>query len=233
MVKLAAADAVLLCLALACCGTAVVGDNVPERVDVDLFVMSKCPDALYAETALDPALQELKDILSFNMHFIGVKQEDGTYACKHGPTECAGNVQQLCVQLHSPPSQRYDWLYKFVLCSNRQGLDGIGTFATATSCLKEASVPFAPGTKMVGFMYGPGHDELLQQDMHNTAALGVQTSATIQMDGNTICVRDAGEWKECPAGSEPENFKQILCATYAAKNKGHMPPACTPSLAVA
>eukprot|EP00882_Tetradesmus_deserticola_P028035 GHRQ01031205.1.p1 GENE.GHRQ01031205.1~~GHRQ01031205.1.p1 ORF type:complete len:195 (+),score=14.83 GHRQ01031205.1:250-834(+) len=68
--------------------------------------------------------------------FYNMLQEDGTYACKHGPTECAGNVQQLCVQLHSPPSQRYDWLYKFVLCSNRQGLDGIGTFATATSCLK-------------------------------------------------------------------------------------------------
>jgi hypothetical protein len=47
--------------------------------------------------------------------------------------------------------------------------------------LQEAAVPFAPGTKMMGCMYGPGHDELLQQDMRNTAALGVQVSATIQV----------------------------------------------------
>jgi hypothetical protein len=63
-------------------------------------------------------------------------QEDATYACKHGPTECAGNVQQLCVQMYSKPFQRYDWLYKFVLCSNRAGLDAIGTFTTAATCLK-------------------------------------------------------------------------------------------------
>jgi hypothetical protein len=31
-------------------------------------------DALFAESALDPVLQELKDILNINMHFIGFKQ---------------------------------------------------------------------------------------------------------------------------------------------------------------
>jgi hypothetical protein len=46
---------------------------------------------------------------------------------------------------------------------------------------QEAGVPVAAGTKMIGCMYGPGHDELLQLDMRNTAALGVQTSATIQV----------------------------------------------------
>jgi hypothetical protein len=51
--------------------------------------------------------------------------------------------------------------------------------------LQEAAVPFAPGTKMMGCMYGPGHDELLQQDMRNTAALGVQVSATIQVGAGT------------------------------------------------
>jgi hypothetical protein len=38
--------------------------------------------------------------------------------------------------MYSKPFQRYDWLYKFVLCSNRAGLDAIGTFTTAASCLK-------------------------------------------------------------------------------------------------
>lgn len=33
-----------------------------------------CRDALFAESALAPVLQELKDSLSINMHFIGQKQ---------------------------------------------------------------------------------------------------------------------------------------------------------------
>jgi hypothetical protein len=65
---------------------------------------------------------------------------------------------------------------------------------SSKSALQEAAVPFAPGTKMLGCMYGPGHDELLQQDMRNAAALSVQVSATIQVgvvveqqDSSTCC----------------------------------------------
>uniref|UniRef100_A0A383VLZ6 Uncharacterized protein n=1 Tax=Tetradesmus obliquus TaxID=3088 RepID=A0A383VLZ6_TETOB len=230
MKQSAGAVLLLLCLSSACWSSASFKDDNIVRVEVDIFVMSKCPDALFAESALAPVLQELKDSLSINMHFIGQKQDDGTFSCKHGPTECAGNLQQLCVQLHSKWYQRYDWLYKFVLCENKQGIDAIGTFTTAASCLKEIGMPVAAGTKMMGCMYGPGHDELLQQDMHNTAALGVATSATIQVDGNTICVRDGGEWKDCPAGYQPENFKEIFCATIASKNRGRLPKACKPAV---
>jgi hypothetical protein len=70
-------------------------------------------------------------------------QDDGTFTCKHGSSECAGNIQQLCVQQHSKPHRRYDWLFKFVLCSSNQGMDEVGTDKAAATCLKVRVQPLA------------------------------------------------------------------------------------------
>jgi hypothetical protein len=220
-----------ICLLLAAGTHAQTASNV-DRVDVDLFVMSKCPDAVYCETALADVLQVVKGFTTLNMHFIGQKQEDGTWKCKHGDAECNGNIQQLCVELNSKNYQRYDWLFKFVLCNNKEGLDNIGSFTTAAKCLKEAGIPLAAATKMLGCMYAPGHESTLAADFAQTAALGVGTSCTIQVDGNTVCVRDGGEWKDCPAGTDAKDFKELFCAAFAAKNRGRMPATCKPSTAV-
>jgi hypothetical protein len=63
-------------------------------------------------------------------------QEDGSWKCKHGDEECAGDLQQLCVQQYSKDYNRYNWLMNFILCNNKEGLDQTGSFATATKCLK-------------------------------------------------------------------------------------------------
>lgn len=63
-------------------------------------------------------------------------QKDGSWTCKHGEEECAGNVQQLCVQKTTKPYNRVKWLLAFVLCNNKQGLDATGSFATASRCLQ-------------------------------------------------------------------------------------------------
>jgi hypothetical protein len=56
---------------------------------------------------------------------------------------------------------------------------------------------------------------VLESDFAQTALLGVKTSCTIRFDGNDVCVRDGGEWKDCPAGSSLDDFKKLLCAAYA------------------
>jgi hypothetical protein len=48
--------------------------NTAAEQAVPLCCMPHGRDALYAESVLAPVLQELKDILSINMHFIGFKQ---------------------------------------------------------------------------------------------------------------------------------------------------------------
>jgi hypothetical protein len=63
-------------------------------------------------------------------------QRDGSWTCKHGKSECAGDVQQLCVQKYSKPYNRVKWLLAFVLCNNREGLEAIGSFTTASRCLQ-------------------------------------------------------------------------------------------------
>lgn len=73
--------------------------------------------------------------------------------------------------------------------------------------MQEAGIPLSAATKMLGCMYAPGHESILAADFAQTAALGVGTSCTIQVEGNTVCVRDGGEWKECPAGTDPQDFK--------------------------
>lgn len=82
------------------------------------------------------------------------------------------------------------------------------------------------GTQMIACMYSPGRQAVLESDFAQTAALGVGTSCTIQFEGNTVCVRDMGAWKDCPGGSSLDELKEMLCATIAAKNKGRMPDAC-------
>lgn len=79
---------------------------------------------------------------------------------------------------------------------------------------------------MLGCMYGPGAADLVDADFAATAKAGVETSCTVQIDGNSVCVRDGGEWKDCPAGSKRGDFKQLICAAYAAANRGRLPRAC-------
>jgi hypothetical protein len=222
----------VLCSHFASAGRAVALSAVAEpgygekKVDVDVFVMSKCPDAVYCESHMAPLLDELKYNINLRMHYIGSKQEDGSWKCKHGDEECAGDLQQLCVQQYSKDYNRYNWLMNFILCNNKEGLDQTGSFATATKCLKETGVPFVEGTQMVACMYSPGRQAILESDFATTAALGVQTSCTVQVDGNTLCVRDGGEWKDCPVGPDLKAWKEMICASISMKSKGHLPAAC-------
>jgi gamma interferon inducible lysosomal thiol reductase (GILT) len=54
----------------------------------------------------------------------------------HGPEECAGNVQQLCVAKHMP--LRTWW--EFVMCQNYQGKDHIGSSDVALKCARTHSI---------------------------------------------------------------------------------------------
>jgi hypothetical protein len=56
--------------------------------------------------------------------------------CPHGPDECAGNVQQLCVAKHTPVST---W-WEFVMCQNYQGRDMIGRPDIALRCGRTVKV---------------------------------------------------------------------------------------------
>eukprot|EP00775_Hariotina_reticulata_P007516 gene7516-7726_t len=199
--------------------TAAVATDNNQRVPVDIFVMSKCPDAVFCENFLEPVLQELQQSVTLQLHFIGQKQEGGGWSCKHGNSECNGDVQQLCVQQHSKPYNRIKWLYSFVLCNNKQGFNATGSFATAAKCLKDAHVPVSFATKMLECMYSPTRRDLLESDFALTDTLGVATSCTVRFDGSTVAVRDGGKWVSSPGAADVRDFKDALCFAYASRNR--------------
>jgi len=54
----------------------------------------------------------------------------------HGPEECAGNVQQLCVHKYAPLK---NW-WEFVQCQNYQGKENIGGPGVALKCADTAGI---------------------------------------------------------------------------------------------
>ena len=59
----------------------------------------------------------------------------------HGPEECAGNVQQLCVNKYAP----FTNFWEFVKCQNYQGRENIGTPEVALKCAQTAGIDWEVG----------------------------------------------------------------------------------------
>ena len=70
------------------------------RVNLSLFVASKCPDAPRCESFLQPALQAVGGLVDFQLDYIGAPNASAPYGvdCMHGDSECVGNAVQLCVR---------------------------------------------------------------------------------------------------------------------------------------
>ncbi|KAI1305559.1 hypothetical protein EDD11_004944 [Mortierella claussenii] len=104
-------------------------------VDVTLFVMSRCPDAVKCEGVFSKVFQaENLPTVNPSLSFIGSinrssktsfsTSEDGTtVTCKHGPLECAGNTQQLCFKKYFPDHEI--WV-PFVVAMNSLAFHRIG-----------------------------------------------------------------------------------------------------------
>ncbi len=87
------------------------GPGAPRHpVILELFVMSRCPDAHFCESAVEPILKKLGSLVRLKMEYIADIGADGkSVMCKHGAEECSGNKQQLCLQHNTPRSKNVDW----------------------------------------------------------------------------------------------------------------------------
>lgn len=63
-------------------------------------------------------------------------EPDFGISCMHGPEECAGNVQQLCVNKYAPLK---NW-WEFVICQDYQGRESIGGSDVALKCANTAGI---------------------------------------------------------------------------------------------
>ena len=133
----------------------------------------------------------------------------------HGRQECAGNVQQLCVNKYAPAS---NW-WEFVKCQNYQGRENVGLPEVVFKCAKTADVDLLAGGagRCIG-LDGSGTAAegvaLLRESARFGHQLGIscvflyysmrlwnsnryhRKSCTVLISGRKVCVHD-GNWKDC------------------------------------
>ncbi|KAJ1667466.1 hypothetical protein EV178_001460 [Coemansia sp. RSA 1646] len=190
-----------------------------EKVRVEFFVMSRCPDAVKMEQVFSQVVDSVHSIMDVQLSFIASLDPNATTGavCKHGEHECRGNIDELCA-LHHRPNLPSFW--RFLGCLNNR-VEDIGK--DKDLALRCAS---AAGLDAAAFLACTSQDEgraLFKLSVENALVAGVNTSATVFIDGKKRCVEDAG-WRECPGGHQPEDFIRDICAAY--KGLAQPPSVC-------
>ncbi|KAI0701807.1 hypothetical protein BC835DRAFT_1404460 [Cytidiella melzeri] len=191
------------------------------KVPVVLGVMSQCPDAIVCESVFDETLQQVGDKVDLSLTFIGsvnASEPDFGVTCKHGRTECRGNVQELCAIKYTATST---W-WEFVQCQNQYGRYKVGEPEIALECAQRVNIDWensgvgdcvgldASGTALEGV-------GLLLESVLQTTAMGIKNSCTIVINEKPVCIRDE-TWKNCEGGHEPEDFVRQINEEYAKLN---------------
>jgi hypothetical protein len=136
--------------------------------------------------------------------------EDDGVQCKHGQTECLGNILELCAASEYPDpkiylgftmclSQQYQKIPKKELvedCALEHGMD----FDTLNDCMSKEDGAYGMG--------------MLRTSVQRSADLNVTTSCTVRLDNKERCVLDGGKWKNCEDGSKPENLIRDINKLY-------------------
>ncbi|WWC58803.1 uncharacterized protein I303_101347 [Kwoniella dejecticola CBS 10117] len=117
-------------------------DLAGERVNVSLYVMSRCPDARLCENVFQSVIQQegILDKIDLNVGYIGTpnKTEPLGVTCKHGQIECIGNAHQICLYEHLP----VDKAYAVVQCQNYPSTfpKEIGSVESIQKCVKTVGI---------------------------------------------------------------------------------------------
>ncbi|KAK5199776.1 hypothetical protein LTR99_004571 [Exophiala xenobiotica] len=180
-----------------------------EKVPLEIHVMSKCPDARDClQELILPTMVEVSDKVNFTMSFIGsprspafsIDPDSDAVTCKHGPGECLGNIILLCA------AKVYQdvkiWL-GFTNCMMSDYPD-IPKRDLVESCAMEHGIDFAKLNTCISDE-GEGIG-LLRSSIQRSAENNVTRSCTVRLAGQVRCVRDGGEWYDCPGGSSVQDL---------------------------
>lgn len=172
-----------------------------NKVQVEFFVMSKCPDAKACEDSFLPVLQDLRSLVDLKFTYIG-SAEGQEVQCMHGPSECEGDKQRLCIQQVAS----VEHLITFAQCQDR---DQSAITSNGEACAKESSFlkeDLDDCVKKDG-------DKLLKASVQKASDLFVQTCCTVWVADEAFCVHD-GTWKDCGScGSDKAAcLKEKVCA---------------------
>ena len=180
-----------------------------DKVKVEFFVMSKCPDAAYCENVFAPSLYVLSPILDLSFDYIaqrGSAVSLGNITCLHGEGECEGNRQQLCAQLLSSPRPLTLQYLNFTSCQ-AQSYRAVPT--NADSCAKQTGFD---ATKLQSCVTSVGQ-QLLLDSVTYSRSRNQSVSCTILVQDQLWCQRDS-TWKQCNEGTDGDSLITAVCKRY-------------------
>lgn len=181
-----------------------------KPVHVDFYVMSKCPDARKCELLFLPSLLKLSSIVNLTVSFIGSEPRSNEFDCMHGPGECLGNKQQLCVQKHAPQTK----FIQYLQCQSKH-IENIPD--NGEQCVKEVADEQLKWSDIQTCLDSNQANELLHQSLDKTHAASVSKSCTIHLNGKFWCMHDGGFYG-CSEGRDEKSFIKSICSRYIGPN---------------
>jgi gamma interferon inducible lysosomal thiol reductase (GILT) len=139
--------------------------------------MSKCPDARDClSQLLVPVMASLSTHINFTLSYIGQATDpDDGVSCRHGPTECLGNILQLCAaQMYPDPKQ---WL-GFAMCMENR-FEFIPERWLVQECSAEYGMEFGKLNECASREDGAFGIGLLRESVERTRKAGVTLSCTV------------------------------------------------------
>ncbi|KAI9797445.1 MAG: hypothetical protein M1833_005485 [Piccolia ochrophora] len=186
-------------------------NTLGHRVPLEAHIMSKCPDAKGClHDLVLPAMQQIEDKVNFTLSYIGsTTEKDDGVECKHGPTECLGNMLELCAASLYPDPKIY---LGFTMCLTRD-YEHIPERHLVEDCALEHGIDFGKLNACVSRDDGYAM-ELLRASVERTAAAGVKFSCTIRLNETIRCIMDGGEWKHCEGGHTVDDLVRDVKKLY-------------------
>lgn len=184
--------------------------NSTNRIPLEAHIMSKCPDA--KDCLMDlvvPAMEKIVDKVDFKLSYIGTVDKDDNIHCKHGPTECLGNMMGLCANELFPNSTKISLGFATCLTMSYQR---IPDRELVTQCSLEHGISFNDLNACIS-EEGNGLN-LLEASVERSEKAGVKKSCTVRIGGEQWCVRDGGKWKDCGGGHEVKDLVKEVERRY-------------------
>lgn len=168
-----------------------------ELVPLEAHIMSKCPDARDCLRDLVlPAMMRVNEKVNFTLSYIGTPTENDGVDCKHGPTECMGNIIELCAHHLYPDPKIY---LGFTMCLTRD-YKVIPQRELVEDCALEHAIDFEKLNDCAAKDDGAIGMAMLRESVQRSADAGVTKSCTVRLNDQVYCIRDGGEWTDCASG---------------------------------
>ncbi|KAI6711614.1 hypothetical protein JHW43_005892 [Diplocarpon mali] len=184
-------------------------------VPLEAHIMSKCPDATDCLRDLVlPTMQRVIDKVNFTLSYIGTPTDNDGVECMHGPKECLGNIIELCAGRLYPDPKIY---LGFTMCLSRDYKE-IPDESLVSDCALEHGIDISKLNDCAVEENGGTAIGLLRDSVSRSIDAGVTKSCTVRLNEEIYCIRDFGEWKDCPHGAGVNDLVLAVEKLYRARS---------------